>query len=312
MTTNETGSTSRMHAGEIHTDADLVRRLLAGQFPRWAGLPVERVASPGTDNALYRLGEDLVARLPRIGWAAGQVEKEARWLPVLAPHLPLAVPLPLALGEPAEGYPWRWGVYEWLPGETATLERIADERQAAVDLAEFVTALQRIDAGDGPRPGQSGSGRGAPLVTRDDETRRCIEELRALQMIDADAAIAVWDVAVNAPVWDRPPVWLHGDLQAGNLLASDGRLSAVIDWGCLGVGDPACDVMTAWLYLTPATRPTFRAALGVDDATWARGRGWALSMAVIALPYYYQTNPGLSAIARYAIGETLADFAEHG
>jgi aminoglycoside phosphotransferase (APT) family kinase protein len=301
-----------MHANEVHTDADLVRRLLATQFPHWADLPIEPVPSAGTDNALYRLGDDMAVRLPRIGWAVGQVEKEVRWLPLLAPYLPLDIPVPLATGEPAEGYPWRWGVYRWLDGEPATVDRVSDPRQAAVDLAGFVVALQRIDTTGGPRPGEGNSSRGVPLASRDAETRKCIEELRDLGMIDADTAIAVWEDALSAPVWDAPPVWIHGDLQSGNMLAREGRLSAVIDFGCLGVGDPACDVMPAWIYLTGQIRSTFRAALGVDSATWRRGRGWALSFAVVALPYYYETNPGLSAIARYAITESLSDFAENG
>lgn len=301
-----------MHAGEVPTDEALVHRLLAAQFPHWAAASVVRVVSAGTDNALYRLGADMVVRLPRIEWAAGQVEKEARWLPVLAPHLPLTIPTPLALGEPAEGYPWRWGVYRWLPGERATFDMLSDPHQAASDLAGFVAALQRVDISGGPVVAPDSAGRGAPLANRDAETRRCIEELRALHMIDDGTALAVWEDAVSAPAWDRAPVWLHGDLQAGNLLATGGRLSAVIDFGCLTIGDPATDIMAAWLYLTPATRPIFRAALDVDDATWRRARGWALSMAVIALPYYYQTNPGLSAIARHAIGESLSDFATNG
>lgn len=300
-----------MHADEVPTDADLVRRLLAAQFPHWADEPIEPVASAGTDHALYRLGDDMAVRLPRVAWAVGQVEAESSLLPALASRLPLAIPAPVAIGEPAGEYPWHWGVYRWLPGEPATLDRLADERQAAVALAGFIAALQRIDASRDPLSGPSRFGRGAPLATRDDSTRRSIASLRDIGLLDAGAATAAWEDALTAPAWDRPPVWLHGDLHAGNLLANNGRLSAVIDWGCAGVGDPACDIMTAWLYLTPGARPAFRATLDPDDATWRRARGWALSFGVGALAYYHQTNPGLSAIARYAIGEALADFSEN-
>jgi aminoglycoside phosphotransferase (APT) family kinase protein len=295
----------KMHGNEIDTDASLVGRLLTAQFPQWADLPIRLVHSAGTDNALYRLGDDMVVRLPRIPSATGQVAKEHRWLPRLDPLLPLAIPVPLAMGKPGEGYPWHWSVYRWLEGENASIERLADPQQAAVDLAQFILALQKIDAADGPPPGVYNAFRGEPLARRD---RRTCEAITALDgTVDADAAAAVWETAMDAPAWHGPPVWLHGDLQPGNLLAVQGRLSAVIDFGCLGVGDPACDVMAAWLFLSAETRDVFRAALPVDDATWARGRGWALSFGLIAFPYYEDTNPALAGIARRAIDETLTD-----
>jgi aminoglycoside phosphotransferase (APT) family kinase protein len=298
-------SVGKMHVDEVDTNVSLVARLLAAQFPQWADLPIRPVPSAGTDNALYRLGADMVARLPRIHWAIEQVEKEHQWLPRLAPFLPLAVPVPLAKGKPGEGYPWHWSVHRWLEGENATIERIADPRQAAIDLAQFISALQRIDSTGGPPHGPHNSSRGEPLAMRDTRTREAIAALRSA--LDVDAVTAVWDAAVGAPAWNGPPVWLHGDLQSGNLLAVEGRLSAVIDFGCLGVGDPACDVMAAWMFLSAETRGVFRAALQVDDATWARGRGWALSVGLIALPYYQSSNPVLAGIARRAIDEALAD-----
>jgi aminoglycoside phosphotransferase (APT) family kinase protein len=295
----------KMHAGEVDTGEDVARRLLEAQFPQWAALPIQPVASAGTDNTLYRLGEDLVMRLPRIHWAAGQAEKEVRWLPALAPHLPLAIPVPLALGAPGEGYPFGWSICPWFEGENATLNRIANPLQAAADLARFVTALQRIDAEGGPPPGQDNSFRGVPLADRDAHTRAAIAEVRDL--FDARALTAAWEAALHAPVWHGPPAWIHGDLQSGNLLARQGRLSAVIDFGCLGVGDPACDLMVAWNLLPSAARETFRAALAVDEAAWARGRGWALSVGLIALPYYRRSNPTLAGIARYAIEQVLGE-----
>jgi aminoglycoside phosphotransferase (APT) family kinase protein len=294
-----------MHADEVDTDVGLVRRLLVAQFPHWADLPLESVDSAGTDNALYRLGADMVVRLPRIHWATGQPDKEHAWLPRLAPLLPLAIPVPLALGAPAEGYPWHWSVYRWLDGQNATLDRVADPREAATTLGHFVAALQRIDPAGGPGPGEDSTSRGVPLAQRDGVTRAAIASVR--DMFATDALTAAWEAALAAAPWHRPPVWLHGDLQSGNLLAVGGRLSAVIDWGCLGIGDPACDVMPAWSYLPAEARDAFRAALPVDDATWARGRGWALSVGLLALPYYETTNPVLAGIARRSIDAVLAD-----
>lgn len=298
------GPARKMHAGELDIDASLVHRLLAAQFPRWAELPLAPVPSAGTDNALYRLGADLAVRLPRIQSATGQVEKEQRWLPRLAPHLPLAIPVPLAQGAPGQGYPWPWSVYRWLPGENAASEHLADPRQAATELARFIAALRRIDPSGGPGPGAHNSFRGAPLARRDASVREAIASLHG--RLDAGAATAAWEAALQAPAWHGPPVWIHGDLLAGNLLTDAGRLSAVIDFGCLGVGDPACDLMAAWTLFTGASRDAFRAALAVDDATWARGRGWALSWALIFIPYYMETNPAGVRDAWRTVAEVLA------
>ena len=289
----------RMHADEVETSAGLAARLVAGQFPAWAGLPVAAVESAGTDNALYRLGDELVVRMPRVPGAVGQVEKEARWLPWLAPRLPLAIPAPVARGRAGEGYPWDWAVYRWLEGEPAAPERLHDLCETARALAGFVAALQAIDPAGGPPPGPDNAWRGEPLARRDAQTRGAIAELGGL--INGAAATTAWEAALRAPEWGGPGAWLHGDLLSSNLLARDGRLSAVIDFGCLGVGDPACDLMPAWTLFSGESRAAFRAALAPDGAAWARGRGWALSFGLIALPYYRETNPGLAGIARRAI-----------
>ena len=298
-------SISKMHDDEVDTSVSLVRRLLITQFPQWANLPVEPAHSAGTGNALYRLGDDMVVRLPRIPSAVGQVNKEQKWLPILAPRLPLNIPIPLAKGHPSDGYPWHWSVYRWLEGRDATIEPIANPLQAATDLAQFIIALQGIEATGGPPPGEHNFYRGVPLATRDQETRAAIADLH--DVFDAGQVTAAWDAAVETPVWSGAPVWIHGDLHAGNLLVNQGRLSAVIDFGGLGVGDPACDVMAAWVFLSAENRALFREALQVDDATWARGRGWALSFGLIALPYYQTTNPVLAGIARHAINEALGE-----
>jgi aminoglycoside phosphotransferase (APT) family kinase protein len=296
----------KMHADEVDTDAGLVGRLIAAQFPEWAQLPVEPVGARGTDNALYRLGDELVVRLPGRERPSLALQKELRWLPHLAPQLPLAVPVPLAAGTPAEGFPFPWAVYTWLPGENATPERVADVGRAAADLATLIGALQRIDATDGPIPGLHNVARGEPLAERDEDARNAIARLGSA--IDSEHVTEIWENALAAPEWDRGPVWIHGDLDARNLLALDGRISAVLDWGCLGVGDPACDVMVAWKMLDASARERFRSALSVDEATWARARGWALSQAVGALSYYtMETNPTLVLEARRWLAELLAD-----
>ena len=294
-------SVGTMHAEERVIDVPLVRRLIAAQFPRWAGLPVTLVHSAGTSNAMYRLGEDMVVRLPRIAGAAGDVDKEHQWLPRLAPRLPAAVPVPLGKGRPAEGYPWNWSVYRWLEGGTPGVGRIADPALLARDLAEFVAALRRIDPTDGPP-----SYRSKPLATRDATTRDAIEDLRG--SVDTDRATAAWDAALRAPAWPGPAVWVHADLQPGNLLMARGRLSAVIDFGCLGLGDPAVDLIAAWYLLPADARGVFRAALDADDASWARGHGWALSIALDELRYYRDTNPVMAAIARHVIPEVLTGY----
>jgi aminoglycoside phosphotransferase (APT) family kinase protein len=292
--------TRRMHADEVVLDVGLVRRLLAGQFPHWTDLPLRPVRSSGTDNALYRLGDDLVVRLPRIGWAVTDVEAEQRRLRFLAPRLPLPIPEPLAAGEPGAGYPWPWSVYRWLPGEEARADRLADPVGTAESLAAFVAALHGVEVVEPP----SGGGRGGPLAGRDAATRAAIAALDG--EIDTGAVTAAWEEALAAPAWDGPPVWVHGDLAPGNLLLRDGRLSAVLDFGALNAGDPAVDLLVAWNLFSGGSRDRYRAALGVDDATWARGRGWALSVGLIVLPYYRGTNPALVAQSWTAIREVLA------
>lgn len=296
-----------MHPDEVVTDAALVARLVATQMPHWAGMPVDPVTSSGTDNALYRLGDELVVRMPRIPGAIGQIAKEAEWLPVLATHLPLAIPVPLAVGAPGEGYPWSWSVGRWIVGADAITRPPEDRTRAADDLGAFVTVLRSIDATGGPVPGESNFGRGVALARRDDGTRSAIAELGA--RVDADGAARAWQDALDAPPWSGPGVWIHGDLQPGNLLLRDDRLTAVIDFGGLGVGDPAYDVMPGWTLFAGESRERFRLASGVDDATWLRGRGLALSVALVALPYYWSSNPTIKAASIETIAQVLAEYS---
>lgn len=294
-----------MHVDEVETDVSLVRHLLTTQFPQWANLPIQPVQSAGTDNAIYRLGADMAVRLPRYKSPTASIDKEHHWLPKLAPHLPLSIPVLLALGAPAEGYPFRWSVLKWIEGENVTIDGIAAPRQAAIDMAQFITALQQIDTTGAPLATDSNL-RGIPLITRDTNTRKAIAAMHG--MIDTDAAIRLWETALEEPEWEKAPVWFHGDLLPGNVLFKQGRLSAVIDFGGMGVGDPACDLMIAWGLFKGESRNIFREALAVDDATWVRGRGHALSQAVIFIPYYLETNPVGVANARRMISEVLADY----
>ena len=285
---------------EVRVDVPLVRRLVRDQFPQWSRLTVSRVESAGWDNAIYRLGDDLAVRLPRRRIGADQTEKEHRWLPVLGPQLPLAVPVPVRKGAPGDGYPWHWTVCPWLTGRIAALTPVADPSQVAISLARFIRALQAIDPAGGP----VGQFRGGPLAGRDPVSRADAEALR--DRFDMRLVLAAWDSAVAVPAWTGRPVWMHGDLHPANLLIGDGALTGVIDFGLLGVGDPACDLMVAWTYLSADARQVFRSALAVDDLTWARGRGWALELGLRAAAHAAD-NPVLGRIGWRTIAEVLAD-----
>jgi aminoglycoside phosphotransferase (APT) family kinase protein len=279
---NKYSSGHPMHADELEIDEALVRRLLQEQFPEWSSLRLTRVVPAGTVNAIFRLGDALSVRLARREGATVAGSKEADWLARLAPQLPLEVPVLVAQGAPTEEYPWFWDILTWVGGDTVPVEEI-DAARAARDLAGFVAALQQVDPAGAPR------GRGIALAERDEETRYWLARFHG------DPAVEVeWERALAAPAWSGPPVWHHGDLDVRNWLVQGGRITGVVDWGCMGVGDPACDVMVAWKLHSGAARDAFRQALPTDDATWARGRGWALSQAVGILAYYtVENNPVL-------------------
>jgi aminoglycoside phosphotransferase (APT) family kinase protein len=289
-----------MHADEIHVDDELVRSLVDAQLPQWADLPLRRVSSTGTDNAIYRLGDELGVRVPRIHWAVAQIAKEHEWLPRLAPHLPAAVPEPVATGAPGLDYPYPWLVYRWLDGEDALAGAVADWGSLAREVAAFVDALRRVDPAGGP----PARGRGGPLAPHDADARRAIRALDG--EIDVDRALAVWEAALAADPWTGPPVWVHGDLLPGNIVVDGGRLVGVIDWSAAGVGDPACEAMLAWS-LPPDACAVYRAALAFDDPTWARARGRALLQAAMFIPYYAETIPDGVAAARRRLDAVLAD-----
>lgn len=279
-----------MHADEIPVDEAVVRRLLAAQMPHYADLALTVVEPWGTDNAIWRLGDDLVVRLPRIGWARGQVRRDATWLPRLAPHLGVAIPEPVAVGEPGEGYPYPWAVHRWIDGEAATLDRVDDRSEFARGVARFVTRLQHVPTHDDAPAARN---RARPLADYDEATRAIVAG--AAHLIDAQAALQVWEAALAARPHEGPPVWVHGDLE-GNVLLREGRLAGIVDWGSLCVGDPAVDAQVVWSPLfDDASRGVFIKALGVDDDQLARSRGAAINQACAALPYYQHTYPEIVA-----------------
>jgi aminoglycoside phosphotransferase (APT) family kinase protein len=282
----------RVHADELDVDEPLVRALLLEQFPQWAREPLERVEPDGTVNVIYRLGKGMAVRLPRRRGSEVEDDLEMRWLPFLAPHLPVEIPLPIARGRPGAGYPWYWSIHSWVEGEHPSAPVAVEE------LVELISALQRIGTADAPEPAY---GRGLPLSARDGPVRD------ALERVDAPGALELWEEAMRAPEWEGERVWLHADIDARNVLARGGRLTGVIDWGGAGIGDPALDVMVAWKLIAREEREVFREALAVDDATWLRAQGWAVSQALIALGYYtLETNPALVREARRWLEEVLA------
>jgi aminoglycoside phosphotransferase (APT) family kinase protein len=301
-----TGRTDRheavthLHADEIESDEDLARRLVAQRFPAWRDLDVRRVVPGGTDNAIYRLGDDLAIRLPRRPSAVGQVEVEARWLSRLAPTLPLATPEVVEVAAPSEAFPWPWAVVRWIDGEPATPDVLHNKVAVAHDLGAFVRALGQIDATGGPVPARANSGRGVALACRDESTRRNIALLDETD--DPALLVEIWEASLAVPAWSGVPRWVHGDLLPVNLVARDGRIVGVIDWGCISTGDPATDMMAGWTMFDGAARQAFREASGCNDDTWARGRGWAVSWAAICLPYYRPLGNPLVPIADRVIG----------
>jgi aminoglycoside phosphotransferase (APT) family kinase protein len=289
----------KMHDGEVDIDAELVGSLVAAQFPQLTGLPIREIQSAGTVNAIYRLGDRLCARLPRVRSWARDLDKEWHWLPKLAPWLSLRIPEPVGKGQPGSSYPFSWAIYRWIDGQPYADELVEDEHQAAADLARFVLQLRRIAPGGAPRGGRK------PLRELDAVTRAAISSARGA--IDSDAATAAWERALQAPAWSGTPVWIPTDLLRPNLLVRDGRLCAVLDFGGAGVGDPAADVIAAWSVFNRIGRGVFRRALQVDDGTWDRARGFALHQAALIIPYYAETNPGFVAPATRTVNEILTD-----
>lgn len=297
-------SGSETPSAAVNIDAFLVQRLVSSQFPQWASLPISPVKHGGWDNRTFHLGDAMTVRLPNAAAYAQQVEKEQRWLPRLATQLPLPIPAPLAMGKPTDEYPFPWSIYGWLEGETAIHGRIADLRRFATGVAQFLVALKQADARGGPPPGAHNFWRGGPLDVYDSETRQAIAALNG--QIDTDCATAVWENALSTD-WKGDAVWFHGDIAVGNLLLTGGELSAVIDFGTSGVGDPSCDLAIAWTLFEGESREAFRSLLPLDDATWARGRAWTLWKALIITAGIADSNAGEATKSRNIIDEVLTD-----
>lgn len=297
------------NSAELVIDASLVRRLIATQFPRWSDLAVRPIEPGGFDNRSFRLGEQMTVRLPSAERYVLQVDKEHRWLPRLAPQLPLPIPVPLAKGTPGESFPWPWSVYRWLQGETLAVERVADLGQVAKDLTRFLRALRQADAASGPLPGDHNFHRGGPPAFYDEQTRQALPLLEG--QVDTAAAREVWEAALAAP-FEGTPVWFHGDIAWGNLLVAQGRLSAVIDFGTSGVGDPACDLAIAWTFFHGESREVFRDGMTLDRGAWARGRGWTLWKALIVLAGMTGAPASEKAKQRTVIEDVLADHRRFG
>ncbi|MBO3086003.1 aminoglycoside phosphotransferase family protein [Cellulomonas fengjieae] len=286
--------TPRMHADELDLPVALVANLLADQFPQWSDLPVRRLASSGTDNAMFRLGDDLVVRMPRIHWASGTVDHEATWLPRVDGHLPVTVPRVLAVGTSARGYPWTWSVMTWVPGVNPVLDRLREPVALARDLAALVRSVRALPL-DGGKP------KAGPLADRDEQVRRDI--VAVADEIDTAEVTAVWEHALATAEWDGRSTWVHCDIAPGNLLLTGDRLTGLIDFAGIGTGDPTLDLGVAWNLLPPPARAVFRSELDVDETTWTRARARALAQALVQLPYYRDTNPVLAANARHVIRE---------
>jgi len=293
----------------VEIETSTVERLVATQFPDWAHLAITPVAQGGWCNRTFHLGPDMLVRLPSAERYVAQVEKEYRLLPRLAPHLPMSIPSPLALGKPGEGYRWPWSVYRWIEGRRASLEAISNLNTFAEDLADFLKALWKIDTTDGPLAGQHNFHRGGDLRVYDPETRQSIELLS--DRIDASLMTDIWERAL-ASQSASDPVWVHGDIAEGNLLVRDGKLFAVIDFGSAGIGDPACDLVIAWTLLDEPAAHVFRRRVALDEQTWQRARGWCLWKALIVTAGHPGTNPLVRDQHRAWIDRIVADHLNQG
>lgn len=295
----------KMSVNKLEIDERLVRSLLDQQCPHWAKLPLKPVVSKGTVHALFRLGEEYVVRIPRIEWVAGSVdnmvEKEFKWIPIIGKLIDVLVAEPVFKGKSSRDYPWSWTIAKWNEGSVPDFEVKDEYHQLAEDLAHFLNKLHNIKPLEGPL-----SRRGVSLSMQDFETRNALAELT--EDIDTQSVLELWRELLKVPEWSQNPLWLHGDLLPGNILIENCRLKALIDFSDMGIGDPACDLIVGWSLFNHSSRQVFRNHLeGIDDNTWERGKGWALSIALIMLPYYKHSNPYMASLARFMIANILND-----
>ncbi len=295
------------NAEHLPVSVSLAKALVTSQFPKWSKLEICPIPSSGTDNTIFRLGENMCLRLPKTMHTEKNLKKEHAWLPKLTP-LSLQTPKPLAIGTPEKGYPCSWCIYSWIDGNTVVANYLSDDHRAAKDIGKFINSLQLVDTEGGPKSGPHNNYRGVPLIDRNQLTREAIQKLNA--EFETNALNNLWDAALDVPTWANAPVWLHGDIHSGNMLTQNGRLNAMIDFGLSGVGDPACDLMVGWTQFHPEARNTFHKFIKADDDTWERGKGWALSWAVIALAHYNRSNSFLASMSRNTINQLVSSSSQ--
>lgn len=282
----------------------LIHKLIKAQFPMWEDLPIRQLIPGGLDNRTFRLGSDKLVRIPSAEHYAAQIQKEYYWLPKLASQLPLTIPTPLRMGEPGEGYPWRWSIYQWIEGETVADCTEINKTMLAVSLAKFLQALHKISLVGGPTPGSHNFYRGGNLNIYDSETRNAIKIIK--NDIDQCLVTEIWDKALST-AWHGQPKWVHGDISAENLLIKDGKLNAVIDFGLIAVGDPACDLSITWTLFEEKNRALFKEMLALDDEIWARARAWTLWKALIIVAEISKTNTVETKRSRNIIHELIKE-----
>lgn len=291
---------------EINTE--LVKKLIKEQFPQWSDLPINPVVKSGNDNRTFHLGNEMSVRLPSAERYALQVEKEQLWLPKLKPHISLPISVPIAKGGPGEGYPWKWSVCQWIEGNSVNTRNIQDMNQFAIDLAKFLKELQSIEKAGAPLAGKHNFYRGGSISVYDEETRTAIRNKR--NILDNKAISKIWNKALESE-WREKPVWVHGDIAPGNLLVdNEGKLSGVIDFGVMGVGDPSCDLAIAWTFFDDESRQVFKKSMALDEETWIRGRGWALWKSLITYDAFYKKDTEVSLEMERIIGTITKDFNE--
>lgn len=295
--------TNQPNAEQLYVSLSLAKALVTSQFPKWSKLDIWPIPSSGTDNTIFRLGENMCLRFPKFMRTEINLKKEYIWLPRLTP-LPLQIPKPLAMGIPEMDYPCNWCILSWIDGNTAATNHFFDDHRAAKVIGEFINALQLVDTDGGPKSGPHNNHRGVPLIERNQLTREAILKLNA--EFEESNLLGLWEETLEVPPWNKAPVWLHGDIHSDNMLTNSGHLNAVIDFGLSGVGDPACDLMVGWTQFNPKTRNSFRKSIRVDDTTWDRGKGWALSWAVIALAHYNRSNSFFANMSRITINQIIS------
>src|SRR3990167_181520 len=271
-----------MKQNKFDVSVSLIKNLIFEQFSQWKNLPIKEVEVQGWDNRTFRLGSEMLIRMPSAECYAVKVEKEQKWLPILAKHLSIKIPEPIAMGKPSKDYPWNWSIYKWIEGKSANTLNVneKDLENIAKQVDQFLNELHKIDTAGAPSPGKHNFYRGGDLSVYDKETRSAIEKLKTF--ISAENVLKVWEKALGS-AWNKNPIWIHGDLSAGNILIQNNRLVGIIDFGGTAVGDPACDLVIAWTFLKNKSRKIFKANVNLDNDTWTRARGWALWKAVITL-----------------------------